>query len=63
MNDIDIQEIISALFGTSGKPVTEQEMLKTVSSDRIKQIGGMVFLPSGNGYLIPNDEQNQNGEK
>ena len=53
----DVEKIISEIFGiTTATPVTEQELIKTFDGD-FSNLQGMVFLPSGDGYLLTEDEQ------
>ena len=68
MRSMNIEDIISAVLGGAAKPVSEQDLIGIMDCNTqelqerygISGIGGMVFLPSGSGYLLPDEEHTKN---
>ena len=62
MGHINIEKIISTVLGDTTKPVSENELIEFISinSKELLECSGLVFLPSGNGYIL---DQERYGEK
>lgn len=59
MKKINIEEIILSMLSGTAKPGNEEQMLETINQGFDKSITGMVFLPSGNGFLMSEEDENE----
>ena len=53
MGSVNLIQLVLEEFGNSAKPVTGKELAELSDTNGIS---AMVFLPSGDGYLVSNEE-------
>jgi len=55
--DIDIEQVISTILGEIAIPISENDLFEFIScnSKELQECSGLVFLPSGDGYLMPRE--------
>jgi len=56
----DIEKVMSAILNGTATPVSEHELVEIIDCNSKEKIhglciNGMVFLPSGRCYLLPDD--------
>lgn len=59
MKKNSIEKIILSMLSGTAKPVNEEQMLETINQGFDKSLTGMVFLPSGNGFLMSEEDENE----
>ena len=52
MEKIKLEDLIRSTLGNKAQPASAKEIIE-LSTQNIKSLNAMVFLPSGDGYLIP----------
>lgn len=62
MKKIDISKVISEMVRGSARPVGEDEMAEFLDDCNFDGLQGMVFLPSGDRYLLLDEEHTEKGE-
>jgi hypothetical protein len=55
----DISRLISEMVRGSANPITEDEMAKFLDNGNFDGVQAMVFLPTGDGYLLTDEESEQ----